>query len=191
MKEKFETIPCIYKKLKVDEINRELFSSFIRRQVVTDCWRREKGEWVIRPDPFIDDWSEADYAFLVECLKNTVSTGGVVYGAWVADRCKGFASVESALLGSRRQYADLSSIHVSEELRGAGIGKQLFLRAAGWAREHGAEKLYISAHSAAETQAFYRGIGCVDAEEFCWLHVEQEPYDCQLEYSLLREGVDA
>ena len=53
-----------------------------------------------------------------------------------------------------------------------------------YARERGAEKLYISAHSAVETQAFYRAMGCVEAEEYQPAHVEQEPYDCQLECAL-------
>ncbi len=139
---------------------------------------------MIRPDPFVDDWSREDYRFLLECLKNTVRTGGVVIGAFLQERLKGFASVEAERLGTMCQYADLTSLHVSEELRGRGIGKALFSLAAAWAEGHGAEKLYISAHSAAETQAFYRGLGCVEAQEYQQKHVEQEPYDCQLEYRL-------
>lgn len=50
-----------------------------------------------------------------------------------------------------------------------------------WAQEHGAKKLYISAHSAVESQAFYETVGCVEAEECNQGHVEKEPYDCQLE----------
>ena len=61
-----------YRELAVDEINRGLFAGFIRRQVVDLCRRRENGLWVVRPDPFIDDWSEEDYAFLIRCLRNTV-----------------------------------------------------------------------------------------------------------------------
>ena len=77
---------------------------------------------------------------------------------------------------------DLSSIHVSSDARRMGIGKRLFLGAVQWARKNGAEKLYISAHSAVESQAFYRSLGCVDALWRCEAHVAQEPYDCQLEY---------
>ncbi|MCI8896985.1 MAG: hypothetical protein HFI61_04170, partial [Lachnospiraceae bacterium] len=36
---------------------------------------------------------------------------------------------------------------------------------------------------AVETQAFYRAMGCVEAQEYNKEHVEKEPYDCQLEYS--------
>lgn len=175
---------CDFRKLKEDEINIELFSDFKRHQIVTNCWRRVEGAWVVKSDPFVDEWSAKDYAFLIECLKNTVRTGGVVYGAFWEERLKGFVSVEAELFGSGKQYADLTSIHVSEEMRGNGIGKRLFSLAADWGKEHGAKKLYISAHSAVETQAFYRGIGCVEAKEYCRAHVEQEPYDCQMEYRL-------
>lgn len=170
-----------YQELNGSELCPELFSGFIRRQVVTKCWRRENGCWVIKDDPFIDDWSEADYRTLVTCLKNTVSTGGVVYAAFLDGILKGFASVESTPFGNEQEYLDLTSIHVSADLRGSGIGKMLFLLAKEWAREKGAKKLYISAHSSVESQAFYKKMGCVEAQTYNQQHVEAEPLDCQLE----------
>lgn len=70
---------------------------------------------------------------------------------------------------------------MSEDIRGKGIGKVLFCAAKNWAKAKGAKKLYISAHSAVETQAFYKSMGCVDAQEYQQNHVAQEPYDRQLE----------
>ena len=173
-----------YRSLRADELNRELFSNFTRRQVVTKCWRKEKGEWKIKEVPFIDDWSEENYATLVSCLKNTILTGGFVYGAFSDNELKGFVSVEPTLFGGEQKYLDLSSIHVSEDMRGQGIGKVLFLAAKEWAKENGARKLYISAHSSVESQAFYKAMGCVEAEVYNRKHVEEEPCDCQLECSL-------
>lgn len=173
-----------YRSLQGDELDRELFSGFIRRQEVTRCWRRVQGEWVVRNDPFIDDWSEADYQTLVSCLKNTAAAGGAVYGAFVDGTLKGFASVEPGLFGGEHRYLDLSSIHVSQDLRGQGIGRALFLLAKEWAASHGAGKLYISAHSAVESQAFYRKMGCVEAKLYHQGHVDEEPFDCQLECPL-------
>ena len=173
-----------YRNLSADELCLELFSAFIRHQSVTKCWRRENGEWVIKDAPFIDDWTEADYQTLVSCLKNTAATGGFVHAAFVDGVLKGFVSVESTFFGGEHRYLDLSSIHVSEELRGSGIGSALFNAAKVWARTNGAKKLYISAHSAVETQAFYRKLGCVDARLLDKRHVEAEPFDCQLEYVL-------
>lgn len=177
-----------YRRLTEEEICRELFARFIRRQNVTRCRRREKGEWVIREDPFVDDWTEEDYHFLTACLKNTVATGGFVYAAFYDKALKGFVSVEAGLFGGGHRYLDLTSIHVSEDMRGRGIGKKLFRAAAMWARQKGAAKLYISAHSAVETQAFYHAMGCVEAQMYHQEHVEREPYDCQLEYCLEKMG---
>lgn len=170
-----------YRIIKEEEIDRKLFEKFIRHQVVTKCRRREAGVWTVQEIPFVDDWSEADYKILTDCLRNTARTGGLVYGAFSENVLKGFTSVESAPLGKNREYLDLTSIHVSEDMRGRGIGRVLFTAAKDWARAHGAKKLYISAHSAVESQAFYRAMGCVEAQEYQAAHVEAEPCDCQLE----------
>lgn len=128
-----------YRKLNINELGLPLFRSFQRRQVVTDCWRKENGQWVVKSDPFIDDWGEKDYEILIFCLKNTIATDDLVYGAFADGELKGFA------------------------------------------REKNAKKLYISAHSAVESPAFYKAMGCVEAKEYNAEHVEKEPYDCQLE----------
>ena len=74
---------------------------------------------------------------------------------------------------------------ISEDMRNKGIGRTLFFAAKEWAKQNGAKKLYISAHSAVESQAFYKAMGCVEAEVYHQKHVEDEPYDCQLECQLL------
>ena len=173
-----------YRSLQEHEINRELFRDFIRRQVVTKCWRKEKNEWIIKDDPFIDDWTEQDYEVLIQCLKRTVRTGGLVYGAFYEEKLKGFDAVLPEIFGGENKYIDLAAIHVSQDMRGTGIGTVLFKEAKRWAKEKGAEKLYISAHSAVESQAFYKRMGCVEAKWYKKAHVEEEPFDCQLEVKL-------
>lgn len=170
-----------YIRLESEHLSIKLFANFNRHQTVTKCWRKIDGEWQIKDIAFIDDWTEKEYVELITCLKNTVETGGMVLGAFVNKELKGFVSIESNLFGKNKEYLDLSSIHVSEDMRGKGIGKELFQQAKRWAKEHGAQKLYISAHSAVESEAFYRAMGCVEAEEYNQEHVEKEPCDCQLE----------
>lgn len=172
------------RRLGKEELCRDLFAGFIRRQKVVKCWRKENGIWVVRDAPFTDDWTEDDFQYLATCLTNTVNTDGFVYAAFRDGILKGFTSVEAAFFGGENRYLDLSSLHVSEDLRGRGIGRVLFAAAAAWARQRGARKLYISSHSAVETQAFYRAMGCVEAQEYNQEHVDREPYDCQLEYVL-------
>ena len=92
-----------YRMLHVNEINRELFRYFRRRQVVTKCWRKVNGVWCIKDIAFTDEWTEKDYVFLVSCLKNTVQTGGMVSGAFLRNQLKGFVSVEAALFGGKKE----------------------------------------------------------------------------------------
>lgn len=171
-------------KLKEEMINYGLFTHFRRHQAVSKCWRKVDGKWCIKDIEFLDDWNKDEYGELIACLKNTITKGGVVFGAFINDTLKGFSSVEPVLFGKNKEYLDLSSIHVSEDMRGKGIGNELFKLSKEWAQKHGAKKLYISAHSSVETQLFYRAMGCVEALEYDKKHVEREPYDCQLEYLL-------
>ena len=173
-----------YKELQPEMINRELFAHFKRHQLVTQCWRKVGDQWCIKDIAFTDDWNEENYTTLITCLRSTVGGGGVVFGAFLDGCLKGFSSVEANLFGINEEYLDLTSLHVSEELRGNGIGKELFRLSKEWAKKHGAQKLYISAHSSVETQAFYRAMGCVEAMEYNESHVAAEPCDCQLECSL-------
>ena len=155
----------LYRELCLEEVNRPLFFYFQRRQNVTKCWRKVNGEWMIKDIAFIDDWTEQEYNELITYLKYIIQIEGVVIGAFLEEQLKGF-------------------IYVSEYMRRKGIGKGLFQKVTDYARIHGARKLYISAHSAVESQAFYRSMGCMEAEEYNLLHVEKEPCDCQLEYRL-------
>ena len=174
----------IYQHLTQQQIGPELFSGFDRWQNVTRCWRKENGSWVLRDIAFIDDWNEEEYIFLYDCLKNTFNTGGDVIAALEGNRLLGFASVENQPFGPQNEYLQLSSLHVSNGMRGRGIGSHLFAMSCLAAAQRGAKKLYLSGHSAEETQAFYRARGCVEA---AWYHPElvaAEPCDCQLERQL-------
>ena len=173
-----------YRRLQAEAVTRDLFARFVRHQNVVTCWRQGVDGWCQKDDPFIDDWSEADYRVLIEDLKATACAGGFVYGAFVDEALKGFVSVRAGLFGGAEGYLDLAHIYVSEEWRRSGIDTTLFAAAKRWAEGKGAKKLYISAHSAVESQAFYRKMGCVEAAQADPAHVEAEPFDCQLEYVL-------
>ena len=138
-----------YRTLSEPEIDRALFQNFIRRQVVTKCWRREKGKWLIKEVPFIDDWTEEDYKVLIGCLKRTVSTGGVVFGAFADKELKGFAAVLPEIFGGENQYMDLAAIHVSQDMR----DRQLpFRESKGMGKGKGRKKaLYFSPFCSGES----------------------------------------
>ena len=169
------------RQIKEKELTTELFAHFNRYQEVKRCWRKEEGKWVLKDIAFVEQWSQEDYAYLVECLKHTVATKGKVYGAFEGKVLVGFCSIEHERFGSKRQYVELTSLHVTCEKRGEGIGRRLFETARSVAASFDARKLYMSTHSCQETQAFYKAMGCVEAEEYKKEAVEKEPCDCQLE----------
>lgn len=173
-----------YRPLAGCDITMDMFSGFDRYQEVKRCWRKIDGEWRLIDHPFIDNWSEEDKLFLLDCLLNTLKTGGLVHGAFSGGRLIGFCSVENEPFGSENQYLQLSCIHVSNGCRGGGVGRRLFEIACESARALGGKKLYISAHSAEETQRFYKSLGCTEALEYNQKLVEAEPVDCQLELRL-------
>lgn len=179
-----EIVDIEYIKISEAELCLSLFDSFNRYQEVTHCYRKEEDTWVLKEIAFVENWGEKEKEYLTECLKHTLMTGGSVMAAFSNGNLVGFSSVEGKLFGSEKQYAELTCIHVSYEWRGHKIGKELFRMAAHAAAESGAQKLYISAHSSEETQAFYRKMGCVEAEEYHREAVEKEPFDCQMEYDL-------
>jgi len=174
-----------YKELTKNEIELSLFLDFNRYQEVKKCWRKENKEWVLKDISFTEQWGPKEYQFLVKCLKSTIDTGGTVFGGFKDHILVGFASLENQFFGLKKEYLQLSSIHISNNNRGKGIGKKLFILICEKAKKIGAKKLYISAHSSQETQAFYKAMGCVEAIEYNEALIAKEPDDCQLEYILL------
>lgn len=179
-----EKTGTVCRPLGVDELTRELFAAFDRRQEVTFCRRRVGLGWRMIHDPFVDDWTEEQLLHQIRNLQTTLMCGGAVFGAFADGVLKGFAAVDGRPMGPGGVYRDLLSLHVSADCRGRGMGRMLFGSAAQWARQAGAKKLYISAHSAQETQAFYAAMGCVDTQWSSPEHMALEPLDCQLEYTL-------
>lgn len=178
-------ITTMTKRLHAAECTPSLLKDFDRLQRVDGCWRKENGEWVVKNIAFTEQWDENDKRAEAKALAKTAESGGAVLAVYLADGSfAAFASIETELFGQNKEYASLSNLHVSNGCRGQGIGKALFKVACGQAKALGAKKLYISAHSAKETQAFYRGLGCKDAEEVNPVLYEKEPCDCHLEFLL-------
>ena len=100
------------------------------------------------------------------------------------DTLIGYATVDKELIGKQEKYVLLDQLFVSQNQRGNGIGKALFMLCAKQAKEYGAEKLFLCAGSAENTIAFYHKRGCVAAAEKNEKLYEEDPRDIQLEYPL-------
>ncbi len=174
-----------YRKISAEELTPALFDGFRRHQEINQVWRKENGSWVIRSAPrVIEEWGEQQHEFICHCLRETLAFGGMVVGAFANDKLKGILSVDACPFGSQEQYLEIPFLQVSRDYRGRGIGKRLFAMAKEFAREKGAERLYLSSQPSVESQAFYKAVGCVEAEEYSVEHAERNPEDCQIECSI-------
>ena len=179
-------IYIVYKELSLNDLHLDLLLQFNRYQEVKRCWRKENDKWVLKDISFIENWDkELLNEIVTEDLTNCIKSGGFVWGAFNSnDDMIAWASLLSEFFGSSKQYLQLMQIHVSYEYRGKGIGKKLFQMCSQKAKQLGAKKLYISAHSSEETHLFYIGLGCTDATEINVKIAEYEPYDRQMEFTL-------
>lgn len=173
-----------YAPLTADRFGVESLDNFVRCQHVKECWRRVDGALALRPAEYTEDWTLEERRETAAQVLGAVAHGGAAFGAFSGGEVAGFAVLAGERLGSRGQYADLALFYVSEPFRGRGVGGTLFRAACAAAREMGAEKLYISAHSAREVMAAYWALGCTEAEEIDPRHSRAEPWDIQLEKPL-------
>jgi len=175
----------IIRKLNTKDIHPAMLEHFHRYQETHHAWVPEEGaQPALRETYFVDEWdSQKKQQVIRHCLA-CVNADGCVTGVFQKDLLKGFSVIEEPVFGSHRQYRELSYLHVSRELRGQGIGRELFSFTCMCAREMHGQKLYIAAHPSKESQAFYKAMGCIPAQEINQEILKREPFDIQLEINL-------
>jgi len=173
-----------FKELCIDDINSNILDHYNRYQEIKRCYRKEEGNWVIKNIEFVENWDENKKENVIKDFSKTIIDGGYVFSAFDNDKLIGFAVLYNKVFGSRKQYIQLSRMHISYEYRHKGIGKRLFELCKEKSKGLGIEKIYISASSAEETQKFYLSVGCVDAEEIDKELFEKEPFDRHMEYRI-------
>lgn len=174
-----------FERLTKQNFNAFSLDAFVRHQDATRCWRNVDGKWTLLPIAFTEDWDLAERRDIAKNIAENLDGSIVGYGAFADATVVGYITIGTDPFGSRSQYVQLVEFEVSEAFRGRKIGKRLFELGCNAAKALLAEKLYISAHSSEESQAAYKALGCVHAEEINAKLAEAEPCDVQMEYRLL------
>lgn len=174
----------LYKRLDNNSFTGHSLDDFVRHQTVTECWRRTGHDWKLVPNVYEENWSLAQCRKMAEDVAHDISLDQTGFGAFDGERIVGFATVSHRIFGAAARYVQLVCFQISEDYRRQGIGRRLFSLACEEARQLGADKLYISAHSSKESQAAYRALGCSFAEEINEELAAAEPFDVQMEYRL-------
>ena len=173
-----------YRRLDNTNFSGHSLDGFVRRQTVTECWRKTGSDWKLVPNAYEENWSLEQCREIAEDVVQHISLDQTGFGAFDGGRIIGFAIVSHRIFGTASRYVQLVCFQISEEYRRQGIGRKLFSLACEEARQLGADKLYISAHSSKESQAAYRALGCSFAEEINEELAAAEPFDVQMEYRL-------
>lgn len=174
-----------YRQLALDDISPDILKHFNRYQEVKKKWEKKDGEWALINSPHIlKNWdiTTKQQVVMKDCTES-ICSGGCLWGAFDNEKLIGFCAISHNPIGSKEQYMQLRQIHVSYEYRGKGIGRKLFSLCSEAMKNCAAKKLYIVANPSEESQAFYRAMGCVDAEEIISELFEDE-YDVHMEYFL-------
>jgi len=170
-----------YRSLKLNECER--IKEINASQFIGRAWREVNGIRKLIDINYQDPDFPNGYENHLAALKETIESGGSAIGAFDDRKLIGFSSVNPEIFGIKSKYVLLDQIFISLEYRSKGIGKQLFMRSVTEAKKLGAAKFYICAGSSEETIAFYRAIGCVEANEINTDLYEGDTRDIQLEYS--------
>lgn len=177
--------PIFYQYLTRADLKPDILDGFARYQETNKLWVKKGDSQELIDYKFTDDWDrDVKRKIVSEVFTNCLDKGGYVIGACRQGKLVGFAVLPPQLFGSRQQYVNLEMFHVSRESRNKGVGKRLFALSIAAARDLGADSLYISAHSSAESYGFYRKQGCIDAQEPYADIVADAPQAYQMEFFL-------
>ena len=148
--------------------------SFERQQKINKVYVKEDGNYTLKEQPGIMDWSlEKKKEVAVDLADSTY----ISYLAVADNQIIGFVSLVKELRESRMI---LDVIQVDRRYRGQGIGRALWDVVYKEAKFYGAEAIYISACPAEETIGFYKAMGAEITDTPILSIAEEEPDDIQL-----------
>lgn len=172
-----------YRLLSKKELSSDWLMSFCHDQHITARYIKQGQQWLIQPCSINRQWDKEKRQWIPTYLARQIDRHGYVIGAYHHETCIGFIALDGCLKGSKNQYANLTMLFVDDGWQGHGIGESLFSLIQPYARQLGAQKLFISAIPSVETVDFYFHRGCWDAKEIIPSYIDSTE-DRYLEYDL-------
>lgn len=117
-------------------------------------------------------------------LKDCYKRNGYFLGGFCDGKLKAVVILESKWIGAAKDTLQLKFLHIDQSLRKTGIGRILFEKAVGKARELQAKRIYISSCENKNTVEFYRHMGCEITKEVDKDLYALEPEDIQMDLTL-------
>jgi GNAT superfamily N-acetyltransferase len=159
--------------------------SIDRAEVIDNVYyHSDEGLVLEREHHDMRGWPASEPKQYAPLLLDCFERGGTFCGAFDRDVLIGAYVLESSFIGQENDQLQLKFLHVSQRYRSAGLGRVLFDRAVGRAKDLGARRLYISATSSENTVKFYLRRGCRVTSALDAALFELEPKDIHMDFDI-------
>ena len=82
-----------YQRLNADNFTGHSLDDFVRRQTVTECWRKINNDWKLVPNVYQENWSQVQCRKMAEEVVHYINLDQTGFGAFDGERITGFATV--------------------------------------------------------------------------------------------------
>ena len=75
-----------YQRLNADNFTGHSLDDFVRRQAVTECWRKINNDWKLVPNVYQENWSQVQCRKMAEEVVHYINLDQTGFGAWFVFR---------------------------------------------------------------------------------------------------------
>ncbi|CRL63653.1 MULTISPECIES: GNAT family N-acetyltransferase [Proteus] len=158
-----------------------------RTELIEKLYVLKEGKLLLSKQRFdMKGWPEGEAEHYTPVLLESFDRGAPFWGVFEHDRLVAAASVDPKKRGKNGSLLQLSFLHVSHPQRGQGLARILFDYCVEYAKENGADGLYISSTPSENSVNFYQHLGCrlidiPDPELY-----EREPEDIHMVFYFIK-----
>ncbi|NBM02521.1 MULTISPECIES: GNAT family N-acetyltransferase [Proteus] len=158
-----------------------------RTELIEKLYVLKEGKLLLSKQRFdMKGWPEGEAEHYTPVLLESFDRGAPFWGIFEHDRLVAAASVDPKKRGKNGSLLQLSFLHVSHLQRGQGLARILFDYCVEYAKENGADGLYISSTPSENSVNFYQHLGCrlidiPDPELY-----EREPEDIHMVFYFIK-----
>ncbi|MBJ2118525.1 GNAT family N-acetyltransferase [Proteus penneri] len=160
-----------------------------RTELIEKLYVLKEGKLLLSKQRFdMKGWPEGEAEHYTPVLLESFDRGAPFWGVFEHDRLVAAASVDPKKRGKNGSLLQLSFLHVSHPQRGQGLARILFDYCVEYAKENGADGLYISSTPSENSVNFYQHLGCrlidiPDPELY-----EREPEDIHMVFYFIKSN---
>ena len=89
-----------YRRLDNTNFSGHSLDGFVRRQTVTECWRKTGSDWKLVPNAYEENWSLEQCREIAEDVVHHINLDQTGFGAFDGERIIGFATVSHRIFGA-------------------------------------------------------------------------------------------